>query len=533
MRLDRRFAGDSMRVTVRVADFPSVNSGTTSLKLTPIADIRLPPAVRVTWFEPPVTLALGDVWELELKLKRPRGAANPGGFDVERWMFRERLYASGYVVPGKRNRLLRSGVLSPIDRIRARVVRALQAVPDSHAVLSAVSVGTRHAILQPQWERYAASGTSHLMAISGLHVGLAALISGVVIYILSVLIGNRGNHVRAATLGGGLFAITYTLVSGMAIPAQRASLMLLMAAIALIAARPVRLSYVLALVAITVYLSDPLSIMAPGFILSFGAVAVLRFSGLCFQPSRNRIARVQQLWMAQLGLLFGLTPLTTTLFSRVSLIAPMVNSIVVPLFSILAVPAILAGTLAVAFDLGFADSLFRIASIGVKAVEQVIDIAVMFTVADITIEHQSGVQNLIAWLAVLWLLLPRGWPGRLLAPLALFCLAVHTASSPRQGCADVAVLDVGQGQAVIVRTARRVLLYDTGPAYRSGGTAADNVILPYLDYMGIRRIDWLVVSHADLDHAGGVRTLRNALEIEQVLVGEPIGVSGLEYSGVS
>ena len=105
-RLDPRFVGDSMLTSVRIADFPKIAGASASFLIEAVDDPRIPARSRVNWYDPPIVPAIGDIWELELRLKRPRGNSNPGGFSLENWMFRENIHAAGYVVPGKRNRLL-------------------------------------------------------------------------------------------------------------------------------------------------------------------------------------------------------------------------------------------------------------------------------------------------------------------------------------------------------------------------------------------------------------------------------------------
>ena len=140
--------------------------------------------------EPPAALRFGDVWELEIRLKRPRGNRNRGTFDFEAWAFREHIGAVGYVVGGRRNHLLRSGDLTLVDRVRRHFVdRVTTLFPDGDTagILAAVCVGARHLIGADQWERYGRTGTSHLMAISGLHIGLAAGGGYVLVSLLSGL----------------------------------------------------------------------------------------------------------------------------------------------------------------------------------------------------------------------------------------------------------------------------------------------------------------------------------------------------------
>ncbi len=160
-RLEPQFAGDSMLTRVRIVDFPRVTGASVSMLIEPISDPRLPARSRVSWFEPATIPVIGDVWEFELRLRRPYGTSNPGLFSREDWMFREKIQATGYIVAGQRNRLHSSGSLSWIGQYRhAFVVRVNALGGESAAVLAAIGVGARHRISRDQWERYARTGTA-------------------------------------------------------------------------------------------------------------------------------------------------------------------------------------------------------------------------------------------------------------------------------------------------------------------------------------------------------------------------------------
>ena len=539
-RLEARFANDSLLTRVRIVDFPKETGSSVVMQVEPLDDHRLPPRTRLSWFEPPLQPSIGEVWELEVRLKRPRGYSNPGVFDGEAWMFRQRIHASGYVVNGKRNRRLRTGTESSVNAFRRQfVARASVATesPDSAAVLAAVGVGTRHLISGTQWEHYAMSGTSHLMAISGLHIGLAATFA--FLFARAVLGGLRmKGNVQVMAIGVGvLVAMLYAAVSGFGVPAQRASLMLAVAALAVVRRRAVDPFAAVSVAAIAVFILDPVATMTPGFNLSFAAVVLLLWLARCRTSTaggRTSIVRamntVRQLFSMQVFLLFGLMPLTVILFDRVALLATPVNLVAVPLFSVVTVPFTLA-SLAIGDTFGQAGSTaLRIAAESVNWLGALIDQVVRLPIADITI---AGVQNR-AWLVVimpaLWAILPKGWPGRWVAPLAVAGLLLHAPQPPDQSCFDAHILDVGQGLATVVQTRQSTLLFDTGASYRGGGSVAERVVVPFLKSKAIKRIDHLVVSHADNDHSGGVPAIHEYAEIGATLVGETLRQSGLPSS---
>jgi len=528
-RLESRFAGDSMLARVRVADFPKITGSSVSMLLESSGDPRIPARTHVSWFEPPVQPVIGDIWELELRLRRPRGNSNPGVFSRENWMFREGLLASGYVVPGKRNRLIQTGSLSATEMVRQGFVDdALSSGGPSAPILAAIGVGTRHLISREQWDRFAKTGTSHLMAISGLHIGLASVASFGVFVLLSGLLQLRGNHLDFAVVASFITASAYAIISGFVVPSQRATAMLGLGGFAFLCRRRAAPLRIVALVAMLVFILDPVSLMTPGFCLSFAAVAALLWYSRSFWQGGFAV-RFRKLIGMQLVLLFGLMPLTVLTFHRIALTAPLANLLTVPVFSTVTVPLTLLSMVLRPFGDLAADSLLLLGAQSVRLIEWLIEAVAGLPVADTTVAGVGGVDNAvwcIVFLPAIWVLLPRGWPGRWVAVLAVFALLIYKPVRPPRSCVDTHVLDVGQGLAVLLETRRSTVLFDTGMSYRGGGSVAEQVILPFLRHRGLESIDTLVVSHADDDHAGGVATLSRELSIGRIRAGEMIPVSG-------
>ncbi len=532
-RLEPQFAGDSMLTRVRIADFPRVTGASVSMLVEPISDPRLPARSRVSWFEPSTIPVIGDVWEFELRLRRPYGNSNPGLFSLENWMFREKIHATGYIVAGKRNRLYSSGSLSWIEQYRrAFVVRVNAIGGESAAVLAAIGVGARHLISRDQWERYATTGTSHLMAISGLHIGLAATAAFMMIVFVLGVCRLRGNHLDHGIISAAIVATLYAVISGFAVPSQRATMMLGLAALAFFSRRRADPARIVAAVALLVFIVDPISIMMPGFGLSFGAVVALLWfaKSASLSPRDERYfakatAALRKLFGMQFALLFGLMPLTALIFHRISFIAPVANMIVVPVFSLITVPLTLASMIIHPVWEGGASWLLGAAAKSVQVVERVIFEAAQVPGASAEpsgIGGDDGTYLCFILLPAIWLVLPRGWPGRGIAPLGIVALLLHSPALPPRDCVDVHVLDVGQGLAVALQTRQRFVLFDTGASYRGGGSAAEQLVLPFMRYKGLDKIDWLVVSHADDDHAGGVSALTGEIAVGGILVGEPL-----------
>lgn len=526
-RLDPHFAGDSVLTRIEVAGFPERRGESVRFLARPIDDQRLPTRLLVRWRSPPAEPRAGDTWEVVVRLRVPRGLANPGGRDAEAGLYRRRIGATGYVVAGPRNRLLSSDGGGQLPRLRRRIVeRILAAVEqqDSAAVLIAIAVGARHRLSQSQWERFARTGTSHLMAISGLHVGLAgAFAYGLTMLVLTALRIRAGNR-HVAGLAALAAAGFYTALSGFGVPAVRAFIMIAIALLARFGGRAVDPAELLGLAAALVLIGWPEAVSSAGFVLSFGAVACLLWLAQSANPVRegqaSLVTSVGAAFRMQWVLLAGLLPFTLLLFDRASLAAPFVNLVVVPIFSFATVPTALAGTLLAGPTAPLGDRLLELSAASIGLTDTVV------AWGGWPEGRYAADRGMAGWalvvLAATWAVLPRGWPGRIASLPALAATLCWQPATPAAGCFRLNMLDVGQGQAVLVETRSTALLFDTGPGWRDGGNLVRSVIRPALAHRGIRRLDVTVISHADLDHAGGWPALSSAMPTGRLLAGEPL-----------
>lgn len=445
----------------------------------------------------------GERWQLTVRLKRPHGNANPHGFDFEAWALERNIRATGYVRKSSDNRRLDALAEMPAYRIehwretlRNEISGTLAGQP-LEGVIRALAIGDDSGITRPQWQVFQRTGVIHLMSISGLHI---TLISGLVFALVQALWRRSGALTlrlparKAAVLAGMCTALAYALIAGFAIPAQRTVYMLAVVAIALWWGRHVGFTLILAWALAVTALLDPWATFAPGFWLSFGAVALIVYA------SGARLQRPHWLHEAvttQWAMTLGLTPLLLMLFQQTSLISPLANALAIPLISLLVTPLTLLGSVLPGdWLLQAAHQLMVWCMDGLQALN----------VWPVTVWQQAAPPlwaALLAMLGVLWMLLPRGIPARWLG--AVLCLPMFTLSPapPSHGGMRVTVLDVGQGLAVIVQTRQHSLLYDAGPRYSSDSDSGSRVIAPYLRAVGISRLDGMVISHDDSDHSGG------------------------------
>ncbi|MFZ3036856.1 MAG: DNA internalization-related competence protein ComEC/Rec2 [Rugosibacter sp.] len=463
----------------------------------------------------------GERWRFTVRLKRPHGNVNPHGFDYEAWLFERNIRATGYVRPRTAERLDTVTIWQPayaVERLRETIRAHMQAgLPDSPfaGILIALVIGDQQAIKPALWQQFAQTGITHLMSISGLHVTmLAGLFYGLVgwLWRRSSVLPLHFPAQKAAAVGGFVAALTYSLLAGFAVPAQRTMMMLGVVALSRLAHRELAASRILAWALLFVLMLDPLAVVSAGFWLSFGAVAVL------FYISSGRQGRLQgiQSWgQAQWAVTLGMLPALLALFGQFSLVSPLANAVAIPLVSFVITPLAMLGAVLGALPIvhaGF-NPLLWLAHAATQGL--MLFIAWLAALPGATWQQAAppAAWLLLALAGGVWLLLPKGFPARWLGYLAFLPLLTSSPPRPDAGQAVVNVLDVGQGLAIHVQTARHDLLFDAGPAYSKEADSGNRLIVPYLRSMGVRHLDEMVVSHADTDHSGGAASVLAAVPV--------------------
>jgi competence protein ComEC len=492
-------------------------------------DVGFQGLARLSWYRDPPALLAGERWRLAVRLKPPHGFLNPGGFDYERWLFQQGIAVTGHVVEPARAALLDAG---PDDqwlsrwrqRLRERLLKLVPQEPAA-ALLRALVLGDRGGLAPAQWEVFSRTGTSHLIAISGLHVGLVA---GVVLLAvrwswgLSPALARRVAAPRAAAAAALAAAACYAALAGFSVSTQRALAMLAVLLLATMLGRTLRPLSGLSLALLAVLVVDPASVLSYGFWLSFGAVAVLFYVlALRLAPPFAVVRWGQAQWAVGVGLL----PLLLLFFGRASVVAPAVNLVLVPLFGLLLPAVLLSVVVALIGDWPLA--LWPMATV-LDAGYGLLERVAALELAGVTLSGRPGWVWLAAVGGALLLLAPRGIPARWLGLVLLLPLAVVRPPAPRAGEAWVAMLDVGQGQSVVVRTAAHALVYDVGVRYPSGFDLGSAVVAPYLRHSAVAVLDTVVVSHADRDHAGGLEGMMAGVAARRILSGEPDELPGVD-----
>ena len=491
----------------------------------------VPTRLSLTWYlprggerggvAPPPGIRAGERWRLVVRLKRPRGLANPHTFDFEPWALERGIRATGYVRAAPQTVRLAEDVPGwpqSVHRVRGEIRESMRATLGEArfvGVLVALAIGDQDAIAPGEWKVYWRTGIGHLVSISGLHITMF----GSLAFALTAFLWARVPALvlavparKAAAVAGVAAAFAYTLAAGYAVPAQRTLLMLATAAAFLLADRVASPSRVLATAVVVVLLADPWAVLAPGFWLSFAAVGAILYA---VALRTGRAGRVREAVVAQVAVTIALWPLLAAWFGEVSIVSPLANAFAIPVVSLAVVPLTLAGALLpVPGLLAAAHALLEVTMVPLEWLA-----ALPGAVIEDAAPPLAAVAGAVT--GALLMLAPRGLPMRVAGATLLLPLALSRAPVPANGEAWIDVLDVGQGLAVVVRTSAHALAYDAGPAWSTESDSGSRIVVPFLRGEGVRRLDAMVITHADDDHAGGAASVIEARAVPWLLSSLP------------
>lgn len=480
-------------------------------------EVLVPPRVAV--------FKAGERWQLTTRLKRPHGTQNPHGFDFESWALAENIRAAGSIKAKANNRKLQNFVWQPrymVEHVREvikqRIAKVLVNKPYS-GVIQALVMGDDSQIAVDDWQLFLRTGISHLMSISGLHI---TMLSGLAFGLMSFIwrripaLATRLPTRKAATVAGVIAALIYALIAGFSVPTQRTLYMLMVFAFALWSGRQLIISQVLALALFVVVVIDPWAVIAAGFWLSFGAVAMLSFAlGARIGQTHWLKAAVQTQWAVTIGML----PLLLVMFHQASIVSPIANAFAIPLISFVVTPLALLGSfLPIDSLLDLSYKALEICMFALKWLNQL--------PSAVWQQHAPSAWTLFpALLGVIWMLLPRGIPMRWLGLIGFLPMLLLMPQRPAIGDMKVTVLDVGQGLSVVVQTAAHTLLYDAGPKYNEQSDAGVRIVVPFLQSEGVSVVNGFMVSHNDIDHSGGMSSVLSQMPVDWLASSLPADVA--------
>lgn len=484
----------------------------------------------------------GQRWRFKVKLKQPYGTLNPYTFDFERWAFHQNFGASGSVRSGTLLAQQEIGFFEfelRIELARWKLRKKIQDLLPKDAkyagVIIALVMGDQNAIDQNDWRVFNATGIGHLISISGLHV---TMLAGVGAAIASLIWRRRHLPLlmpvtKVAAVAGFLTAFIYAWLAGFQIPAQRTMYMVGVVGFALWAGRNPRSFDIWWWALFIVLLIDPMAPYTPGFWLSFGAVAAILYGmgssvGLLGIPTGKElevhwIRRLTQALLeacrVQALVTLALLPLTLYWFYQVSIVSPLANAFAIPLVSYIVTPLAITGVLLPEF---IGRWLLLMAHISMEYLSECLHWMASWKWSVLWQQQPEWWALLLSGIGIAYAIAPgpikQNWRSRVAALCLLAPLFIRINSpSISSGQFIATVFDIGQGTAVLIETASKKLLYDTGPIQGKKEDAGQRILLPYLQARGIDQIDRMVISHSDSDHVGGAASLIRQIEFSSMM----------------
>jgi competence protein ComEC len=523
-QLPEQLAGQDIQIDGYIADLPEHESNHVRFNFNVVKSVQnVPDSVRLTWYYPDQIIKAGQHWSFTVRLKRPHGNLNPGGFDYERWLFVEGIGATGYIRTKPQPKLLDIGSTQTSLLVwRQHIADQLgQLLPNSESLplIKALTIGDGDSLTPQQWDIFRKTGTTHLMVISGSHIGLVAGL----VYLLVIRLWARSGILawspqKVAAILALVTAIFYAGLTGFSVPAQRSALMITVAMIAIIQQRNTQPYNVLAVALLAVLVVDPLVVLSAGFWLSFIAVSLIIYT-IAGRLGKSGFIRgsIKVNWVTSIGL----APLLLFFFQQVSLIAPIANLIAVPIISLAVVPLALLAALVMFITPLVAVKLFFVVDLALQSLWWI-----LVKLADLplsTLPHPQPSWWALGFAvpAILILLAPKGMPSRWLGLLMLLPLVFTESDKITPGVIKLTLLDVGQGLSAVVQTEHHVLIYDTGAKFSATSDMGQSVLVPFLRNLGVNNVDTLIVSHGDNDHIGGVDSLMAGIHTDKLLTSVP------------
>ncbi|MDH5633760.1 MAG: DNA internalization-related competence protein ComEC/Rec2 [Gammaproteobacteria bacterium] len=545
-RLPESLASVNLAVTGVVSSLPETSSKGQQFHFdikTAMQDgqsIRLPRRVVLSVYQQGIKVQAAERWRFVVRLKPPHGFQNPGGFDYEAYLFRQGIGARGYVlrqhVPERMGMSDGYSWLKLRARIKSRIIEVLPRSTERSLVLGLV-IGDRSGLGRAEWRQLQKTGTAHLMAISGLHIGMVAGMMFFMIrwlwplsYRLTLWLPAQ----KAAALGSSVAAFGYAGLAGFSIPTQRALIMLVVAIAAILTNRTVRFADLFFAAMTLVLFLDPFAVLDTGFWLSFLAVAIIAWA----MTSRHQVhdpfrtvvdgllRKTGGFLRIQAAVSLGLLPIVIARFQLAPWVSPLANLVAIPVFSLAIIPLLLLTTMLLFIPgmsaisgalLSSATTLLSWTWIGLGAVAG-------WPGAATSVSPPAGWTVLLAAMGLMMLLAPKSLPGRPLGVLWCLPLLFFVPPRPAAGEFEFSLLDVGQGLAAVVQTEKHIMVFDTGAWFSPDFDAGSAVVVPFLRSKGIDHLDALVISHGDNDHIGGASAVLESLPVARVfssLVGQP------------
>jgi competence protein ComEC len=477
-------------------------------------------------------IKVGEKLQLQVRLKRPHGNFNPGGFDYEAWLFTRNIRATGYVV-AVLSKSESQNIRYSLDLLREHLTNQIKTQLNNNAVtgfITALSVGVRDNISQSQWQTLRNTGTNHLMAIAGLHIGLFAGFAWSLVNFLWRRISRLCllfPAQQAAAIAALIAAFLYSALAGFSLPTLRAVIMLavLLSAILLRRNLPVWQAYAVAL--FLILLLNPLAVLDMSFWLSFAAVGIIIYGMNSKKTDNNnevkKIIKNTKFWRwikIQLVISIGFIPLSLLFFQQVSLISFVANFLAIPWVGFIVLPLSVLSTLLSLISPQIGGLILHLAAFMMQLFWSLLQKLGSFSDLQWHVAITNSFIFISSAVGILILLASKPLLIRIIGIIFLLPLFFWQPARPKVGEVWLTLLDVGQGLSAVVQTKSHLLIYDTGPKFGDFDTGA-SILVPYLRTLQRNKADILILSHGDNDHIGGAQSVLQEIKVAQIITSIP------------
>lgn len=488
---------------------------------------QLPVKIRLSCYQTPCEVDVGDTVQAVVKFRAPRSTYNPASFDYEAWLFAHRYSATAYLQTHSQLQQLPSSFARPnhwLEYLRQYLDHAIQiSLPNNYyqGLISALTVGERSQMGNSQWQVLQATGTNHLFAIAGLHIGMVSFIS----YFLGHFLWRRSRYLplylpakQAGLISAMLAALFYSALAGFAIPTQRAISMTFVILLTALNKKILSPWQIYALALLGLLIINPLNILLDSFWLSFTAVAIILYGHLGRRHHKHLLQHLHSQYLVMIGLL----PLTLWFFHRFGWLGLIANCIAIPWILFFTMPCCLLGALCWPISHILSKLCWLAASFSLQLLWPILKFLAHFKFLQWQFYGEHIWQLLLAMLGAIIIFMPRGLPGRWLGIIFTLPMLCYQAEQPlQQGEIWLQLLDVGQGLSAMVRTQHHTLVFDTGAALPGSIDMGESVVVPALLAADRRKLDALVISHPDNDHSGGAAAIWQEINIQQIFTSTP------------
>jgi len=526
-RLLDSFDNRNLLISGVIADIPRLYPDRVSLYL---EDLRIkaypaamPRLARFSWYQNKRVPRAGERWQFVVKIRQPRGMLNPAGFDYEAWQFVHAIDATGYIRESAQNLRLEPASALDLDHWRSGLAASIDRDCGhcrQRGLIKALALGFRGDIGKHSRQLLQHSGTAHLLAISGLHIGMVSMM----FYLLGGYAWRLGiyrsglNRRTLASLCALLAAVAYAALAGFSLPTLRALLMLALVLIALQLKSKINLLQAIALALVLILLADPLAVGSISLWLSFGALMVIAFMQFRFSEKMNACS---QLLVLQGYFIALFAPLGILIFGQLNLAGLPANLVAIPALSFVILPLVLMGCLLSSLNLGGAELLFSLADRVLGLLLDYLAWLLESGLQSLALNAYPAILLLLVLAAMAILLSPRLQGLRAIAALILLTLLLWQPARLEHGEYQLVVLDIGMGTSLLLRTRHYSLIYDFGAGGNRGFNAAEAALLPTMRHNGIDVADLYIVSHVDHDHSGGLYSFLGNYPPQRLLSGTP------------